>query len=46
MDLKRRCTGMTGWKSIGKVLCGGVMAVGDIEGRKELDEARELGKSI
>ena len=35
-----------GWKSIGKVLCGGVMAVGDIEGRKELDEARELGKSI
>ena len=35
-----------GWKSIGKVLCGGVMAVGDIEGRAELDEARELGKSV
>lgn len=35
-----------GWKSIGKVLCGGVMAVGDIEGKKELQEAFQLGKSI
>ena len=35
-----------GWKSIGKVLCGGVMAVGDIEGRRELDDARELGRSV
>lgn len=35
-----------GWKSVGKVLCGGVMAVGDIEGHKELNDARELGKSI
>ena len=35
-----------GWKSLGKVLCGGVMAVGDIKGRKELTEAYELGKSI
>ena len=35
-----------GWKSLGKVLCGGVMAVGDINGRKELAEAYELGKSI
>lgn len=35
-----------GWKSIGKVLCGGVMAVGDIEGKKELKEAYELGRSI
>ncbi len=35
-----------GWKNIGKVLCGGVMAVGDIKGRKELDDAYELGKSI
>ena len=35
-----------GWKSAGKVLCGGVMAVGDVEGRKELDDARELGKSL
>lgn len=35
-----------GWKSLGKVLCGGVMAVGDIKGRKELIEAYELGKSI
>lgn len=35
-----------GWKSLGKVLCGGVMAVGDIEGKKELKDAYELGKSI
>ena len=32
--------------SLGKVLCGGVMAVGDIKGRKELHDAYELGKSI
>ena len=35
-----------GWKSIGKVLCGGVMAVGDIAEKPELQEAYELGKSI
>lgn len=35
-----------GWKSLGKVLCGGVMAVGDIEGKKELQDAYSLGKSI
>ena len=35
-----------GWHSLGKVLCGGVMDIGDIQGRKELNEARELGKSI
>lgn len=34
------------WKNLGKVLCGGVMAVGDIDGRKELDDARELGRAI
>lgn len=35
-----------GWKSLGKVLCAGVMEVGDIEGKKELQDAYELGKSI
>ena len=35
-----------GWKSIGKVLCGGVMAIGDIKGNKKLEEARKLGASI
>lgn len=35
-----------GWKSLGKVLCGGVMAVGDIKGRQELTDAYNLGKSI
>lgn len=34
------------WKNLGKVLCGGVMGVGDIEGRTELDAARELGRSL
>ena len=35
-----------GWKNIGKILCGGVMDIGDIEGRKELTEAYELGKTV
>ena len=35
-----------GWKSLGKVLCGGVMAIGDIDGKKELKDAYELGRSI
>ena len=34
------------WKSLGKVLCGGVMSIGDISGRKELVQAYELGKSL
>lgn len=35
-----------GWKNLGKVLCGGVMAIGDIEGNEKLEEARKLGASI
>ena len=35
-----------GWKSLGKVLCGYVTQPGDIDGKKELNEAYELGKSI
>lgn len=35
-----------GWKSIGKVLCGDVMNIGDIIGNPKLDEARALGASI
>lgn len=35
-----------GWKNLGKVLCGGVMDIGDIEGKPELNTAFELGKSI
>ena len=35
-----------GWKSLGKVLCGGVLNIGDINGRKELEDAYNLGKSI
>ena len=35
-----------GWKSIGKVLCSGVTAVGDIENKAELQEAFQLGESI
>lgn len=34
------------WQSLGKVLCGGVTNAGDIAGRKELNEAYLLGKSI
>ena len=35
-----------GWDSLGKVLCGGVMAAGDIQGRPELDTAYQLGRSM
>ena len=35
-----------GWTDRGKVLCGGVMAVGDIKGHGDLNEARELGRSM
>ncbi len=35
-----------GWKNLGKILCGGVMAIGDIENKKELSDAYNLGKSI
>lgn len=35
-----------GWTDRRKVLCGGVMAVGDIKGHGDLDEARELGRSM
>lgn len=34
------------WKNMGKVLCGGVMDIGDIAGKQELEDARALGKSI
>ncbi len=35
-----------GWNSIGKILCGGVVAPGDATGKKELSDAYELGRSI
>ena len=34
------------WENLGKVLCGGVMSIGDFEGRPEISAAYELGKSI
>ena len=38
--------GHLGWEDLGKVLCGGVMNIGDIDGRAELAEATALGESI
>jgi multimeric flavodoxin WrbA len=34
------------WKNLGSVLAGGNMAVGDIEGKPEVEQAYRLGKSI
>ncbi|MGN0838157.1 MAG: flavodoxin family protein [Pyramidobacter sp.] len=34
------------WKNIGHVLAGGNLAMGDIEGKPELKQAYELGRSI
>ena len=41
-----RLMSQLGWDSLGKVLCGGVMAAGDIQGRPELDTAYQLGRSM
>ena len=35
-----------GWTDKGKVLCGGVFNVGDIEGHEKLQEAYRLGNSL
>lgn len=35
-----------GWQSLGKILCGYVTQPGDTRGKKELNDAYELGKSI
>ena len=35
-----------GWKSIGKVLCGHVLNPGEAEGKEEMQQAYELGRSI
>jgi len=34
------------WKDIGQVLCGNVLVLGDIDGRPELMDAENLGRSI
>lgn len=34
------------WNDLGKILVGGVMQVGDIVGKPQLAEAKELGKSL
>ena len=35
-----------GWKDLGQVLAGGVMQVGDINGKPSLQEARNLGAAL
>lgn len=34
------------WQNLGHVLAGGNMRVGDIEGKPEVQQAYELGRSI
>lgn len=41
-----RLMGHLGWTDRGKVLCGGVFNIGDIEGNPKLEEAYNLGKSL
>ena len=38
--------GHLGWEDLGMVLAGGNMEVGDIAGKRELDWARQLGRSV
>lgn len=35
-----------GWKSVGKILCSFVTQPGDTQGKKEIEEAYQLGKSL
>ena len=35
-----------GWNKLGQVLAEGVVSIGDIKGKPELEEARQLGASI
>lgn len=46
LDYYHALLGHLGWKDCGTVLAGGVMNIGDIEGKTSLDEARKLGASI
>ena len=41
-----RLMGHLGWTDKGKILCGGVFNVGDIEGNEKLKEAYQLGYSL
>ena len=34
------------WRNLGHVLAGGNMNAGDIQGKKEIQQAYELGRSI
>ena len=34
------------WTDRGKVLCGGVFGIGDIQGNEKLQEAYELGRQL
>lgn len=34
------------WKNLGYILAGGNMLIGDVRGKKEINEARQLGASI
>lgn len=48
-DVERYYDGLVGhlgWVDRGRVLCGGVMSVGDISGHRDLDDARTLGASM
>jgi len=46
LDLKKAKSGMTIWKSIGKIFCSHVTQPEYTEGKGELKQAYELGKSI
>lgn len=45
-DYYRTMLAGLGWEDVGQVLAGGVIEVGDIQGKPVLDEARRLGGSL
>lgn len=46
LDYYQSLTGFLGWKSLGQVLAGGVVQVGDVKKGSAPEEARALGASL
>ncbi len=46
VDYYNALNGFLGWESLGCIIAGGNLRIGDINGKPEIDQARKLGLSI
>ena len=46
LDYYTKLIGFLGWHDLGHVLAGGVLKIGDIDGRPVLDEAKKFGAAL